>query len=357
MTIEDWVTLRLAKPWAGRIIDHDGGETDAMALYERYVADMDAAGDSRVLSHKLFGVAMGADPRLSRRRTKTGWFYTGLTVETRAERAEASVRPDLFRAAMSGQRDHPGYAKWRAHQDLHRRDWSVCDHESKDPVIVALLAEVETAVANHVPAAAEAQYGPWLRWSPGEPDPGVAIYRAEDEAARDTIIAQLAVMEAEDAAAKAAYGAAYDAAKARQKAAVAAIVPPAIWCDVTSCEDSAHWSPREKYMAPSTWAVDPDENGRGEHPIIAHYRGGGHIDMYNLPENAAHRETNEAAKGMRRHGYPPEPRRDYTRESKYRSLRDTLKRLTASLDGSLDRAYAEFMGRTISAAEDPYAGY
>lgn len=331
--IEDFVAERWAQPWKGRLSRFDEHEAPAKALYERYREWMEARGD-KPLSHVDFGAAVQAVPGVGRARVPSGIVYSGITVETRRERAEAGVRRKLFDPAMAALTDHPGYAKWRAHHDEHARSFSFCEHEPKDPDVIALLAEVEAVIGAQLPAAVETEYGPWLRWQPGEPDPGVAIYRAEDEARRAEIIERIETMQAEDAAEAAKLREEYDAVYPVWQEAQDAIVPPVTRCTAMTCEDSTHWTKAEtrtvKSVHPIDPTADPSGKGRGPKAIVQVTTGGGHIDWVNLPENAAYRESLAAARAIK---LPllVTPRPNPLRKEEYRRLRAELDRLDRDL--------------------------
>lgn len=320
-TVEAFVALRWAYPWRTRVRwGDDAPEVEAKAVYERYRAETEAAG-FRPLSHVDFGVALQAVPGITRTRIPAGHVYTGITVETRQERAEAEVRRSLFSGAMAARADHPGHALWSAHHTSHAMALTYCDHEPSQLDVIALLAEVEAEVADQLSAAVEAKYGPWLRWQPGEPDPGIAIYRAQDEAERDRIVAKIAALQAEDAAEDARLRAPYDAAYPAWQAAVDAIVPPVTRCRAETCETSEHWTIGQRQTFTSAYPPY-----RTKTMVV----GGGHTDWFSLPENAAHRESYLAARALQPPPIPQPPGR-IGRKREYDQLRRDLEWLERSL--------------------------
>jgi hypothetical protein len=334
--VDDFVDARRFDPWPNprrvRTFPDDDKGADATALYERYCADVEATGYEPV-SQTKFGIVLQAVPGITRKKRDGGHYYHGLTVETRQERAEASVRLRLFNREMNARGDEPWAQRWNAHRMKDLASGVECTHDHP-PEVDAGLADIGATIAAQVPAATEAEYGPWLRWRPGEPDPGIAIYRAQDQAERANVTAQLAVMEAEDAAKTAEYRALCDASNAAWEAAKAAIVPPVTKCDAMTCEVPDHWSTPETVTVKSVHPIDPTEpRGRGQKATVKVTTGGGHIDWFNLPENAAHRESVAASKSDR-HPMPPAPARNYAREAEYRKLRAELARLDQSLAAS-----------------------
>jgi len=141
-----------------------------------YRAWMEERGD-KPLSHVDFGVALQAVPGITRRRIPAGNVYSGLTVESRQERAYNAVHTTLLSAEIHARADQPWVQRKEAHRQKHVKTmiatgtWSQCDHP-EPPDVVAGLAEVEAAIAPAFPLAVEAEYGPLAALPPRGSEPG-----------------------------------------------------------------------------------------------------------------------------------------------------------------------------------------
>lgn len=167
LAIEEWVSLRRLAPWPPEWSPYGRGDLSgpesisASELYKRYRADCEA-GERKPLSQPQFGEAMQAIPGITRWREAGGYLYSGLTIETRAERVYATVHWPLFNRELDARGDEPWAQRREAHRLKHvhaymatRRDadWD-CTHD-QPPDVVAGLAEVEAAIATDVAAAVE----------------------------------------------------------------------------------------------------------------------------------------------------------------------------------------------------------
>jgi len=191
--IEDWVSERRVAPWPpewspwgrGDLSSRDvtGGD-----LYRRYSADVKATGE-RPLSHVDFGVALQTIPGLSRHRESAGILWSGLTIETRAERVHAKVHDKLYRDAMDARSGEPWHQRYEAHRlkhiysfiGGHAGDFD-CTHD-QPPDVLAGLAEVEAAIAPDVAAGMKryrAYATPVGAPEPTAPDPFAGLAASDD---------------------------------------------------------------------------------------------------------------------------------------------------------------------------------
>lgn len=167
--VDDFASEHLDRPWAhGQV----GREAPAKALYETYVAFVEARGDKPLPMQGLrsFGVAIMDIPGISRERIAAGFAYHGITVETRAERARSIVLygPDGWGGGLYGEERE---RRVQEHVDrAHGGRQYDCSHGVPDDVRAEVIAAIE-AQTDLIDQRLEEQFGVLLRWRPGEPEP------------------------------------------------------------------------------------------------------------------------------------------------------------------------------------------
>jgi hypothetical protein len=180
-----FLEARLGSPWTYWAEWH----APAGALYDAYAAEAGADPERRVMTRNEFSPAVEA---LGFTKTKNagGFVFEGLTVETRAQRARRNVVATLGAPLRDQARSE--------HEARAHADGSYCDpwrHPIPDNVLAAIAAQVEADPAR-IEARIEAEYGAFLRWRPGDPDPNVAIEAARRERRMAAIPAEIAKFEA-----------------------------------------------------------------------------------------------------------------------------------------------------------------
>jgi hypothetical protein len=183
----------------------DDADVEATELYQtRYVPFMDG---EKPLSQKEWGEDMRRVPGVTASRIANGrWVYSGVTMDTVAERARSVVRRRLAAAALLARKDEPWVQLDSAHRAKHAAlfadtlDHSAfnCAHELP-PEVVAGRAEVDAEVDAKLDAAvAASEFGRYVRfdWHGPNPEWEAELARLEPQlpalrAARDAAEAHL----------------------------------------------------------------------------------------------------------------------------------------------------------------------
>ena len=141
--------------------------------YKPFLAAQGVRGDGP----QAFAEALQGDPRLGYWRDEGSRHYRGLTILSRRERAELAERSRLFWAEV---RDRVYAESAERHRVAAHADGSACEHERKREVAMALDATAREEVAtmaldadqaSRLAAGIEADFGAYLRWRPGDPEP------------------------------------------------------------------------------------------------------------------------------------------------------------------------------------------
>ncbi|HET7181524.1 MAG TPA: hypothetical protein VFI15_04760 [Candidatus Limnocylindrales bacterium] len=216
---DDFIAARRAYPWPDWNWDYVGAP--AGELHANYKAAM-IADDRRVLTANQFGAAVVA-AGFERTKRSGGYFYPDLTLETRLERARAEVVRTL-RVMEWHRNETPAFREyWENHwSSEHAAHAWQCDHRPPPELLDPIKADVDRALAaleadGTIAGRIEEGFGPYLRWRPGEPNPGIAMERERKrrlahraiEEARAVIAAaepRLRVLRAEEDLARERYG-------------------------------------------------------------------------------------------------------------------------------------------------------
>ena len=160
------------------LADADAGAEGA-GIYGVYVAYVAALGDPslRTLGQPELGAELKSRPWTGHIRFPEGVVYRGLSIESRAQRAESEVRRSMFWDDIYGRlRD----ASMERHVASCQRP--ECDHQPPVSAVERLLdaatAEIAAMVLTpdqqaEVDRLVEERYGPFLRWRDGDPIPAV----------------------------------------------------------------------------------------------------------------------------------------------------------------------------------------
>jgi hypothetical protein len=195
--LTDWLDAHRSEPWPW----WSDAAAPAKELYEAYVAYMDANyPENRVMSVNDWSPAL-IDAGFRRERIAGGYVYSGLRVESRAERARGEAVGKVVRARLDREkaehdaRYHPeGYGNYPDRvetidqglgpQPRQVRGWARanCDHDMPREVkdrIAAEAAADEAAIA-----VAMIPFEPYLSWRPGDIGPQRAAQLAAWERRR-----------------------------------------------------------------------------------------------------------------------------------------------------------------------------